>query len=255
MRLLDATTIRLQEFAEDKIPPYAILSHTWGNDEVSFQDMDRAKPTQKEGYVKIKYACKQALIDELEYVWIDTCCIDKRSSSELSEAINSMFQWYRNARVCYAYLVDVPSNTIPLSPNSPFRKSRWFTRGWTLQELIAPPHVQFYFTDWTSLASKDELSSLITEITSVDKFSLGGGDLRQASIAKRMSWASKRVTTRKEDIAYCLLGIFDANMPMLYGKGDKAFVRLQEEIIKDSLPTKDEYFRNIERRDSSKENV
>ncbi|KUJ18685.1 HET-domain-containing protein [Mollisia scopiformis] len=234
MRLLHASTISLEEISENKIPPYAILSHTWENDEVSFQDMEGGSPTEKEGYSKVKFACQQALSESLEYVWVDTCCIDKSSSSELSEAINSMFTWYRNAESCYAYLVDVPSTDDPRAMNSAFRASRWFTRGWTLQELIAPLNVRFYSKDWSYLGSKGALSPVITEITDIDSVSLSGGDLRRSSIAKRMSWASKRVTTRKEDMAYCLLGIFDVNMSMLYGEGEKAFIRLQEEIIKES---------------------
>jgi hypothetical protein len=234
MRLLHADTIGLQEFPENEIPPYAILSHTWEKDEVSFQDMQEGDPTGKEGYIKIKYACEQALSQKLEYVWVDTCCIDKRSSSELSEVINSMFRWYRNARTCYAYLVDVPPDPSFESGKSPFRESRWFTRGWTLQELIAPRYVIFWSRDWTYLGSKGELGAILTEITGIDDITLRGGSLGQESVAKRMSWASKRVTTRKEDIAYCLLGIFGVNMPMLYGEGDKAFIRLQEEIIKET---------------------
>ncbi|CZR50352.1 uncharacterized protein PAC_00224 [Phialocephala subalpina] len=234
MRLLHAYTFALQEFAENEIPPYAILSHTWEKDEVSFQDMQEGGLVRKEGYRKIKYACAQALSEKLDYVWVDTCCIDKRSSSELSEAINSMFQWYRKAQTCYAYLVDVPPTNTPQSPNSPFCRSRWFTRGWALQELIAPRNVYFHSKDWTYLGSKGQLSATITDITGIDEASLSGGNLREASVARKMSWASKRVTTRKEDLAYCLLGIFGVNMPMLYGEGSKAFMRLQEEIIKES---------------------
>jgi hypothetical protein len=234
MRFLHAKTIQLKEFPENELPPYAILSHTWEREEVSFQDMQGSNAARKEGYAKIKYACDQAIKDDLGYVWVDTCCIDKCSSSELSEAINSMFCWYRNAQTCYAYLADVPPDQDPRAEDSLFRRSRWFTRGWTLQELIAPADVHFYARDWTSLGPKSWLFGVIAETTGIGATYLCGGDLRVASIAKRMSWASKRTTTRKEDIAYCLLGIFGVNMPMLYGEGEKAFIRLQEEIIKES---------------------
>jgi hypothetical protein len=241
MRLLNVKTVLLEEFLDGKIPHYAILSHTWGEDEVSFQDIQQSDVHKKQGYTKIQKACDQALKDGLEYVWVDTCCIDKGSSAELSEAINSMFRWYEGAEVCYAYLVDVPPNTEPRIHDSAFSQSRWFTRGWTLQELLAPSKLIFFACDWSVIASSLDLLHSISSITGIDVYFLlysysqdVTSRLSQASIAERMSWASKRQTTRKEDMAYCLLGIFDTNLPLIYGEGEKAFFRLQEEIMKHS---------------------
>ena len=241
MRLLDSQTLKFKTFDDDRsIPSYAILSHTWGNDEVSYQDLiasfDDAK--KKEGFRKIEYCAREAYLEEIPYVWLDTCCIDKSSSSELSEAINSMFLWYKNAKVCYAYLVDVPSKPIGLSESATWKKafqsSRWFTRGWTLQELLAPRKVCFFSENWKYIGDKNGLNSEISIQTGIPRGYIAGRSLSRASIAQRMSWAATRETTRREDLAYCLLGIFDVNMPMLYGEGEKAFVRLQEEILKGS---------------------
>ena len=189
---------------------------------------------RKTGYVKIQQCAKLAVADDFEYVWVDTCCINKSSSAELSEAINSMYRWYQNAGRCYAYLTDVPNDSGPQKVQSAMRASRWFTRGWTLQELIAPKHLVFYATDWTELDTKSTWKHLIFEITGVDVKVLDGAEPGTISVARRMSWASRRRTTRIEDLAYCLLGLFDVNMPMLYGEGIKAFLRLQEEIMKTS---------------------
>ena len=232
------------------IPPsYAILSHTWGDEEVSFQDLQELRrdggesPTARHvvsqmGYRKIERCCQQALREGYDWVWIDTCCIDKTSSSELSEAINSMFRWYKNSAKCYAYLEDVSAADGPVdAPESSFRQSRWFTRGWTLQELLAPRSLEFLDASWMSLGKLTASSSLaraISAVTTIPEEYFFGTDLGVTSIAQRMSWASHRTTTRTEDLAYCLLGIFDVNMPLLYGEGRKAFLRLQEEIIKNS---------------------
>ncbi|KAF2968608.1 hypothetical protein GQX73_g5009 [Xylaria multiplex] len=166
----------------------------------------------------------------LKWAWIDTCCIDKRSSAELSEAINSMFKWYRDAKQCYVFLRDVTGSQYDPS----FQKSKWFTRGWTLQELIAPKKLSFYNKNWRLIGKMHEdlkLCGVVSSITLIPVAFLRGAPLTDACVAKRMSWASKRQTTRPEDKAYCLLGIFDVNMPLLYGEGSKAFIRLQEEII------------------------
>ncbi|MCJ1286389.1 hypothetical protein MMC26_005734 [Xylographa opegraphella] len=186
------------------------------------------------GYKKIKNCCKQAVSDGFDFVWVDTCCIDKSSSSELSEAINSMYRWYFNSQVCYTYLVDVPSNGDPGSKGSAFTRSRWFTRGWTLQELLAPESVIFYSQDWVNIGTKGSLQVIISERTGINFGSLLSGRPNQASVGQRMSWASRRQTTRIEDAAYCLMGIFGVNMPLLYGEGEKTFSRLQQEIIKSS---------------------
>jgi hypothetical protein len=232
MRLLNSLTVLLDVFPDDRIPQYAILSHRWEDDEVSFEDMQNGNAKQKKGYVKIQQTCQQAVKDGYAYVWIDTCCIDKSSSAELSECLNSMYQWYENSTVCYAYLCDVLTADTPDTLQSSFRHSVWFTRGWTLQELIASPKVIFYSSSWDELGTKETLTELVSTITGIHVDALKGTSLDNFTIATRMSWASKRSTTRIEDTAYCLLGLFGVYMPMLYGEGQRAFIRLQEEIIK-----------------------
>ncbi|GAB1321008.1 HET-domain-containing protein [Madurella fahalii] len=229
MRLLNTRTLELDEFFDRAIPKYAILSHTWEKREVVFRDMaDLGKARVKACFAKIEGACALAASQGYDYVWIDTCCIDKSSSAELSEAINSMWAWYRDSAVCYAYLSDVEKP-------ADLGGSRWFTRGWTLQELIAPSRVEFYSKTWDYLGEKQD-SSLITTVfqaSRVDECVLAGVIRPQyVSVAKRMYWASRRATTRKEDEAYCLMGLFDVNMPLLYGEGSRAFMRLQNEITK-----------------------
>jgi hypothetical protein len=237
MRLLNTTTFKLEEFWDSNdTPDYAILSHTWEKEEVSFQviaNLDSA--SQLLGFKKIQDSCRQANEDRLDWVWIDTCCIDKSSSAELSETINSMFRWYKNSKICYAYLSDVPSNEDPEVPESSFSKSRWFTRGWTLQELIAPCEVEFFSKDWVRIGCQRSPCLQISNITRIDVGILTGKEqFDRKSIAQRMSWASQRCTTRSEDMAYCLIWLFDVNMPLLYGEGPEAFLRLQEEILKRS---------------------
>ncbi|KAI2629335.1 HET-domain-containing protein [Hypomontagnella submonticulosa] len=233
MRLIDVNTLEFEEFIGSEIPQYAILSHTWhGNTEVIFQEWERAATDasirQKAGYAKIVGACRLARADGWQYLWCDTNCIDKTSSAELSEAINSMYAWYRDSQVCYAYLNDVRAGT----STDTLSKSRWFRRGWTLQELLAPSTVRFYDQDWTPIGTKMELASTISDITRIHIGALGDrSTIHKYSIAQRMSWAADRETTRPEDIAYCLLGIFGIHMPLLYGEGPKAFERLQREII------------------------
>jgi hypothetical protein len=227
MHLVHSITLKLREFTAEEVPVYAILSHTWGKDEVSFQDMRTASAPKREGYAKIKLCAKQADLDGLQWIWVDTCCIDKSSSAELSEAINSMYHWYKKASVCYVYLSDATR----LDASA---KSRWFSRGWTLQELIAPSRVEFFGSNWCYLGSKRKHLQLLSRITGIDFAVLNGADPALCSISRRMSWASGRQTTRPEDMAYCLMGVFDVNMPLLYGEGDKAFIRLQQEIMKDS---------------------
>ncbi|KAL0932397.1 HET domain-containing protein [Colletotrichum truncatum] len=252
MWLLNTDSLALQEFFHAR-PGYAILSHTWGDEEVTYQDIlgDKSSLKDKAGYKKIRECCALARENGFQWVWIDTCCINKSSSAELSEAINSMFQWYREARVCYAYLIDVPSlhyaaflayknliNTpddqvdVFKEEKAIFMKSRWFTRGWTLQELLAPRQVLFYASDWSYIGTKDDLSGLIEEQTGISDLALGSDSLQGFPVRTKMQWAAGRQTTRVEDLAYCLLGIFDINMPLLYGEGNRAFRRLQEEILK-----------------------
>ncbi|KAH7330481.1 heterokaryon incompatibility protein-domain-containing protein [Rhexocercosporidium sp. MPI-PUGE-AT-0058] len=232
MRLIDSTTYDLREFYEKQIPRYAILSHRWEEDgEVTFQDLQAGRGSEMSGWAKVEGCCRQASKDGWRYCWIDSCCIDKTSSAELSEAINSMFEWYRRAEVCYAYLSDVDTkkaNNYAIEQD--FKKSAWFTRGWTLQELLAPQWVEFYDIKWQEIGTKSSLAPLIKSITGISHLF----NYAEASIAQKMCWASLRQTTRIEDQAYCLLGIFGVHMPPLYGEGTNAFHRLQMEIISQS---------------------
>jgi ankyrin repeat protein len=228
LRVRDNNNFSLVNCPADDIPPYAILSHTWGptDEEVTYQDLLNGTGGQKNGYRKLLFCRNQADLDNLEYFWVDTCCIDKSSSAELSEAINSMFYWYQAAEVCYAYLDDVPFKNW-------FGQSRWFTRGWTLQELVAPSEVFFFDEEWNLLGNKKELQMQVSKCTRIPtSMLLGEKSLETFSIAQRMSWAAERKTSRIEDEAYCLMGIFDINMPLIYGERENAFIRLQEEIMK-----------------------
>lgn len=235
MRLIDVQTLKLREFFGDgNIPPYSILSHTWSDEEVSYQDWlyrDLATIKTWKGYKKIMHACALSKQLGFDFMWCDTNCINKESSAELSEAINSMFAYYRNSGLCLAYLEDVrKSNRLRYRP---FAQSRWFTRGWTLQELLAPDDVRFYDIDWAEMGSKTQLVASLTSITGIHpQYLMNPDSVQRATVSQRMSWAAKRTTTRIEDEAYCLLGIFDVNMPLLYGERGRAFVRLQEEIIR-----------------------
>ncbi|KAI0156438.1 heterokaryon incompatibility protein-domain-containing protein [Xylariaceae sp. FL1272] len=236
MRLINTRTLELKEFFGKDIPVYAILSHVWGAEEVTYQEWTSRQSSvvsNKSGYQKIIGACDRAVRDRLDWLWVDTNCIDKTSSAELSEAINSMFKWYADSKVCYAYLNDVTKHAGDW--NYDFRKSRWFTRGWTLQELLAPKLLTFFSKEWRRLGDRSDakLLSIISDRTSIEMpYLTGHSQLNMASVAKKMSWLSRRETTREEDIAYCMLGIFEVNMPLLYGEGLRAFLRLQEEIIK-----------------------
>ena len=229
MRLLNTSTLKLREFHDDEIPDYAILSHTWEDGEVSFQAMeivaselastisgssDEAARAETwaayeskglSGFTKITKCCKLAASEGWQYVWIDTCCIDKTSSAELSEAINSMYRWYEEAQVCYVYMTDVPTT----SPHM-FQWSRWFTRGWTLQELLAPNTVIFYDKDWREIGSRWSLKEQISRATGITYESMNKP--KNTSIATKMSWASNRRTTRVEDIA-CVLSFLSNIFP------------------------------------------
>jgi hypothetical protein len=247
MRLLRVSSdeVVLEPFEQKELPPYAILSHTWGEDgeEISYQELvgDSDEYKKKAGYAKLRFMIDQVKKEGLEWLWIDTCCINKESSAELSEAINSMYHWYQTAAVCYAYLDDVSSRkrkrsdaTLTPSWQEQFQKSKWFTRGWTLQELLAPRQVKFFDRNGAFLGTKGDLKRTITSITKIPEAVLDGDSLENYSIAQRLAWAASRQTTRAEDRAYCLLGLFGVHMPLLYGERENAFIRLQEEIIKKS---------------------
>ncbi|KAI0125131.1 hypothetical protein BJ170DRAFT_557068, partial [Xylariales sp. AK1849] len=237
MNLINCRTFQLEDYRGRSVPPYAILSHTWEDEEVTYQDFaNLAVAKRKKGWSKIQQTCTLAL-EKYDYAWVDTCCIDKSSSADLTEAINSMFQWYEEAAICYAYISDFDT----ANPQAQLNKARWFTRGWTLQELIAPSEVQFFDSRWRFFGTRSSLCRDLSAITGIEESVLAtraprklDSLLRGIPVAKRMSWAARRQTTRKEDIAYCLLGIFAVNMPLLYGEGLRAFTRLQEGIIEGS---------------------
>ncbi|KAF5011321.1 hypothetical protein FDECE_2571 [Fusarium decemcellulare] len=237
MRLLHTKNLTLASFVTD-IPPYAILSHTWGPNEVLFKDIgDPAARVKKSGWGKVASCCRRAAEDGWDYVWIDTCCIDKSDPTELGEAINSMFRWYEKAEVCYAYLSDVPDPQSPVKDGSSrypwtwyFRSSRWFTRGWTLQELLAPSFLLFISDSWGTIGSREEWSLEIEAATKIEAKQLL--DFKTCCIATKLSWAATRETTREEDRTYSLLGLLGVNMPLIYGEGKNAFVRLQHELIR-----------------------
>jgi hypothetical protein len=234
---------KLESFSKDKIPPYAILSHTWGggeDDEVTYKDIIDRTGSNKPGFQKLMFCVNQAKADGLDHFWVDTCCIDKASSAELTEAINSMFGWYQRSQICYAYLSDFTLDLASVSLQQAlvevhFRECRWFTRGWCLQELLAPRHLQFFNQQWQEIGTKSMLSRLISDITGVPEAILvtpSKKEIQDFPIAARISWIAKRQTTRIEDMSYSLLGILQVNIPMLYGEGPMAFIRLQEEVIR-----------------------
>jgi hypothetical protein len=244
MRLLQYNDgdFSLTEFFEGDIPKkYAILSHRWGAEEVTFKDLTDGTSKGKAGYGKIQFCGEQARRDGLRYFWVDTCCIDKSNAVELQEAINSMFRWYQHATKCYVYLPDVSRPRTDSADGSneawewTFRKTKWFTRGWTLQELIAPASVDFFSEEGEPLGNKASLERYICEVTGIPASALRGSLLSDFSVTERMSWAASRETYRQEDMAYSLLGIFDVNMPLIYSEGkDRAMSRLREEIEKAS---------------------
>lgn len=253
MRLISTKDLQVVSIREDEIPPYAILSHTWDTDEVTLQDMQGFGAkflstasrinilTAKQGLEKVLDAAKLAALEGYDWIWIDTCCIDKASSSELSEAINSMYRWYQGSEICFVYLADAKLGDKELQALSDesliqlIKDSRWITRGWTLQELIAPRSVSFYSKDWKFIgkSNEDRIVRLLAEATGIEIGVLSGDIATQeVSVANRMRWASGRKTTRQEDMAYCLMGLFSVNMPLLYGEGGaRAFIRLQVEIL------------------------
>lgn len=229
-----------RDLIED-IPPYAILSHTWGPDdtEVTYSDLKDGTGKKKSGYDKLQFCIQQAQKDGLEHFWVDTCCINKADHAELSEAITSMFRWYHKATKCYVYLTDVSTRKRKHDEGEQdwklsFRGSRWFTRGWTLQELLAPKTVAFFSREREWLGDKNTLEQNIYEITGIPTTALRGTPLCQFSTEERMRWAAKRNTKRPEDKAYCLLGVFNIFMPLIYGEGDNAFSRLKDEINRSS---------------------
>jgi hypothetical protein len=237
MRFLNTTTLRFEEVADSELDQaenqYAILSHRWyaDADEVTYSDMmTEVDHTRKAGWAKIRGFCRFARQIGCRYGWVDTCCINKSNSSELAEAINSMFMWYRESKECVVYLQDVPTLK--------FEDSEWLDRGWTLQELIAPNSITFFDQNWRRIGTKRSLLSQIRQKTGIPKSVVDNTQRPSTcSVAQRMSWAAARTTKRIEDRAYSLLGLFEVHMPMIYGEREQAFVRLQQQI---AMRTKDE---------------
>ena len=243
MRLLSRDTsgeLSLTEDLFEDIPPYAILSHTWSKntaEEVIFKDIKKGTWKDKAGYRKLEFCVEQAGRDGLQYFWVDTCCIDRSNKAELDEAINSMFRWYRDSTRCYVYLSDVSiTDQDDLSWEPAFETSRWFTRGWTLQELLAPASVDFFTQEGVRLGDKRSLEQKVHKTTGIPISALRRTPLSQFSVDERFTWAATRQTTRLEDWAYCLLGIFGVFMPLIYGEGrDYATHRLRK-ILDDTGP-------------------
>ena len=234
MRLLNTSNLQFVHVPDSEIHhdknQYAILSHRWGadEDEVSFEDIQLSMDiSRKKGLSKLKGFCKLALSEGCHYGWVDTCCINKGNSSELGEAINSMYRWYMGSKICIAYLEDVPQTQL--------LSSSWFDRGWTLQELIGPKTMIFCNHDWHIIGTKIELTAELSRKTRIPESVLSHATKPSAcSVAQRMSWAAERTTTRVEDRAYSLMGLFDVYMPMIYGEREKAFLRLQQHIVQKS---------------------
>ncbi|KAF5517292.1 Vegetative incompatibility protein HET-E-1 [Colletotrichum aenigma] len=229
---INRQTLELEEFLGSDTLNYAILSHAWSCGEVTFQDWtDRSLASQKQGYQKILDACAQARGAEYNFLWVDTNCIDKSSSSELTEAINSMFSWYFHSGVCFAYLSGIPTSGQNFDAEG-ISCSRWFTKGWTLQELLAPKEVLFYAADWSLIGTMSSLAHHISSATGIDLKHFNSKSITSTMWQDRLSWLARHETIRLEDMAYCMLGIFSISMPLIYGEGSRAFMRLQEEILK-----------------------
>jgi tetratricopeptide (TPR) repeat protein len=227
----------LADFRGKTIPPYAILSHRWSDSEILIEDVSNETYKEKEeGYRKLGFCAKQAAQDELQYFWIDTCCIDRWNNNERSKAINSMFQWYKNAAQCYVFLTDVSVSTAtePVQRSdweTSFRASAWFTRGWTLQELIAPVSIEFFSREGRRIGDKASLDQLLHNITNIPLAALRNCPLNEFTTSERERWVETRRTKEEEDIVYCLLGILGVSMPTAYGEGqESARSRLQAEL-------------------------
>lgn len=247
MRLLKRSaggSFVLREFSGDNIPDYVALSHTWAEDngqEISYQDVELSSQEHdlkhKLGWKKLRFCQQQAETDGIRYLWIDTCCIDKKNGVEVAASINSMFRWYKRARKCYVYLSDVSTRVGEVDEareaawKYQFRHSHWWKRGWTLQELIAPTIVEFYSSEGVRLGDKASLERMINDITGIASSALRGHALNAISVEERMLWAKSRKTKLEEDEIYSLLGIFDVSMSLIYGEGRrKAWRRLQKEL-------------------------
>ncbi|KAM0718092.1 hypothetical protein Q7P37_006424 [Cladosporium fusiforme] len=259
MRVLDTTSLDFEDFPGRPSEPYVVLSHRWGTEEVTFKEYrkNHKQILHRAGYRKIVEFCQVARARGFRLAWLDTCCIDKRSSAELSEAINSMYDWYKHSAECYVWLEDYAGSSKRLG------ECGWFGRGWTLQELLAPSRVIVFTANWEVVGHKifslgsqacicheeewhgspnpnaigSHIAPELSVATGIPQEYLTTKPYYQASIALRMSWASGRRCSRPEDRAYSLLGLFDVNLPLLYGEGYKSFEHLQDEIMRKSDDT------------------
>ena len=250
MRLLNTSTYKVSGMGAVRAD-YAILSHRWlRNGEITYQELNSTNArgsnldeTQLESLNKTKEACAKAREQGLDWIWMDTCCIDKTNAVEYTRSINSMFEYYRKAKVCYAYLSDVDCSAPGWQKfrrkEQPDLESEWFERGWTLQELLAPEYMEFYDREWRLIGTKDKLAEDLHRVTHIErKYLINSRTIKEASVATRISWMAGRTTTQLEDIAYSMLGILNINMTAQYGEGAKAFMRLQETLIES--PSSDE---------------
>ncbi|KAK5714367.1 hypothetical protein LTS12_027838, partial [Elasticomyces elasticus] len=228
---LSATkTAASEDLPEDDLPPYAILSHRWlaATDEPTFEYLSHNGAQEKLGYQKLRFCAEQARKDGLQHFWIDTCCINRVNRADLSRSINSMFRWYRKAATCYVCLSDVTSQSSDWAKRSILQSSAWFTRGWTLQELLAPRSVVFYSGDGERLGDKRLLEQHIHEVTAIPQAAYRGRPLHRFSVDERLSWISAQETTLEEDKAYSLLGMFDMYLAPVYGEG---FARAHKRLL------------------------
>lgn len=248
MRLLNTTNLEFQSGEHTKFcqEGYAVLSHRWFPHEVTLAQFGSHVEELRSGSSvlspqldKIRGACLTARNKGIKWVWIDSCCIDKRDLVETTESINAMYRWYRDSTLCIVYLYDVKKNAAISIKNSHIfdrlgqdNPSEWFSRGWTLQELLAPHHMEFYDKEWTYIGSKNRMKASISSITGIDESYLTGeSDFKKACIAQKMSWMVGRATTKEEDIAYCMIGLFGITLAPIYGEGMRAFTRLQETLM------------------------
>ncbi|THV00724.1 HET-domain-containing protein [Dendrothele bispora CBS 962.96] len=209
-RFIDTHTLNLVELDDTTVLSYAILSHRWlhGEEVVNHEYLHPfGKTLSKSGYQKIQAVCRQARQDNLRYVWVDTCCIEQGNHNDVAANITSMYAYYQNAEVCYAYLVDVPqTRRFP-------EDSRWFGRGWTLQELLAPRTVIFFDKNWVRIGDKQSLQQDISRRTAIPPGVLSGEQsISDVNVLDRMSWAFWRTTTRPQDGAYCLQGLLGVSI-------------------------------------------
>jgi hypothetical protein len=236
LRLLDVRTYQVSVFNEAAAPRYAAISHTWGPDEVVFKDLVNFQyATLRGGFAKLQGACLTVIKLGIEWIWIDTVCIDRSSSVEVSDSVNSIFRWFRNSQFCIVYLDDLCPDDEGSASFRQLKACRWMTRSWTLQEVIAPRDVRFFSRRWTQIGTKESLLLQISVITGVDPDVLMDADrLPDVSAGRKMSWAANRSTTFVEDLAYSLVGIFGLYTTVSYGEGSIAFIRLQKEILRTS---------------------